>query len=393
MKKRIFALLLSALFVANLGACNQVHENTNDLGNHPPSGSVTDNAPATDDDKNDGNNSENANSSEGNNSNTAPSNPFYSNEELSDAQTLQFISNGDGTCVVKSSYNYTIANVTIPEKSPAGDTVIGIGYAAFSDLNTLESIIIPPTVTKIEAYAFSSCSNLMSIILPDTITSIGECAFSYCERLTSVALPKNLEIIHRSTFEGNISLGNITLSENLSVIDWKAFAGCTSLSNIVLPNTVTKIAEKAFADCTNLEAFTIPKNVVQIGNNPFWGCTKLATLTVDTENTLYRIVNNCLINFESKTVVAVLNNGSIPSTNDVTCIGQYAFGGSELQNVMIPSNITSFQYNIFGRNHDLSIHYNGTVEMWNQIQKHCAWSYFSNNIIYCTDSTIISEAT
>ena len=64
--------------------------------------------------------------------------------------------------------------------------VTGIGKAAFADLASLTSIVIPDSVTSIGGSAFFLCRSLNSITIPDSVTSIGYGAFSWCGSLTSI---------------------------------------------------------------------------------------------------------------------------------------------------------------------------------------------------------------
>ena len=92
MKKRIFAILLSALLVANLGACNQAAENVtvapeNATTDQTPNESVTENDPSTDDEKKDSNDHENTdtskeNDTQNNNQDNKDQPPNISLEEL-----------------------------------------------------------------------------------------------------------------------------------------------------------------------------------------------------------------------------------------------------------------------------------------------------------------------
>ena len=51
---------------------------------------------------------------------------------------------------------------------------------AFSECNSLKSVIIPNSVTIIEEWAFLGCCSLRSIDIPDSVTKMGVSAFSYC---------------------------------------------------------------------------------------------------------------------------------------------------------------------------------------------------------------------
>ncbi len=63
-----------------------------------------------------------------------------------------------------------------------GDTV---PMQIFYDYDKLESIILPETITSIEAYAFYGCSSLKSITIPANVTSIQANAFTGCTSLVS----------------------------------------------------------------------------------------------------------------------------------------------------------------------------------------------------------------
>lgn len=136
------------------------------------------------------------------------------------------------------SYKGSEPNVEIPatiEDTP----VLIIGSNAFRDTDTLETVIIPDTVTEIEIAAFRECVNLKSV-------SIG----------------KNVSIIESNVFEQCPSLETITLGKNVSWIGNYAFAQCTSLKTITFPSSLTHLGLVAFKDCTALS------QVYFMGNTP-----------------------------------------------------------------------------------------------------------------------------
>lgn len=84
------------------------------------------------------------------------------------------------------------------------------------------------SVTKIGERAFYF-SSVESIVIPDTVTEIGNLAFAKCENLAEV-----------------------TLSEGLKTIGRNAFGGCTTLKEIEIPASAEEIAENAFGSNTNV---------------------------------------------------------------------------------------------------------------------------------------------
>ena len=56
----------------------------------------------------------------------------------------------------------------------------------FEVCDSLTSIIIPNSITKIGDEAFYFCESLTTITIPNSVTESGKRAFSYCRNVTSV---------------------------------------------------------------------------------------------------------------------------------------------------------------------------------------------------------------
>lgn len=104
---------------------------------------------------------------------------------------LLFESMGNGTCLVSGIGSCRDSVLLLPEKSPEGDTVIGIGNYAFRGCTQLKGIELTPNIRTIGAYAFYG-SSLESVTVPAETVSIGEYAFCGCYSLRSIdVLPEN----------------------------------------------------------------------------------------------------------------------------------------------------------------------------------------------------------
>ena len=125
----------------------------------------------------------------------------------------------------------------------------GFFYAPF------ESIILPPSIKRIEAQGFFACSSLKSITLPDEVEFIGEKAFEDCTALESV-----------------------TLSAKLKEIGAAAFRNCNELTEIVFPEGFETIGARAMASCEKLIKVTFPSTLSSIGNKAFEGSDSLTTV-------------------------------------------------------------------------------------------------------------------
>lgn len=74
--------------------------------------------------------------------------------------TLDFMSNGNGTCTVVGIGTCTATTLVIPTRSPAGDRVTAIAEKAFWGNDFLIAVHIPDTVAFIGDLAFAGCKSL-----------------------------------------------------------------------------------------------------------------------------------------------------------------------------------------------------------------------------------------
>lgn len=218
------------------------------------------------------------------------------------SEGLAYSSNKDGTCSVTGLGDCKDSDIVIPAKSPAGDRVTSIGKKAFSECDTITSIVIPSSVTTIEREAFYKCSALTSVEIPDGVTKIGTEAFRYCSSLESIRIP-----------------------EGVTEISWLCFHSCDALKSITIPSTVTKIDALSLADCSSLERITVAP-----GNPEFYS------------------ENNCIIKTATKTLLRGCKTSVIPTDGSVTIIGSNAFSFCEnLTEISLPGCITDIGNDAF----------------------------------------------
>ena len=204
-------------------------------------------------------------------------------------------------------YCISLETVILPK------SVTLIGNAAFQGCGGLTSITIPNNVTSIGEGAFGGCTGLKKFVvseenpnysaldgvlfnkdktillaypnassgvysIPNGVTSIGNAAFQGCRGLTSVTIPNTVTSIGNSAFFDCSGLTNITIGSSVTSIGGSAFFRCYGLTSVTIPNSVTSIGERAFQECDGLTSVTIGSGVTQIQWHAFWNCTGLTEI-------------------------------------------------------------------------------------------------------------------
>ena len=300
-----------------------------------------------------------------------------------------------GNCLIETD-SKTLIQGCKTSVIPNDGSVTSIGECAFSWCEGLTSVTIPDSVTSIGYQAFSGCTGLTSVTIPDSVTSIDWGAFSGCIGFTSVIIPDSVTSIGFSAFydtayyndqnnwqDGVLFVGNHLIEANSDVVSGSytvrngtktiadsAFSGCTGLTAITIPASVTSIGWSAFSWCTGLTLITVPDSVVSIGYRAFSGCTGLTSITVDPANPVYHSVGNCLIETDSKTLIAGCKTSVIPNDGSVTSIGEDAFYDCVgLTSIAIPDSVTLIGVGAFYWCEGLTdVYYSGSQSGWKNIE-------------------------
>ncbi len=274
---------------------------------------------------------------------------------------------------------YKLTDVTIPEG------VEKIGTFVFNGCHSLKTVNFPASLKILDGGAFAGCRDIESVtvasgnpvyhstgncvidtankvlavgckisVIPadGSVTKIGSYAFSKAY-LTELDLPSCVTDIGYHAFEQN-DFTSLTLTEGLQSLGEYAFGACFKLTEITLPSTLETIGDYAFGSCYELESVTIPQNVTSIGVGVFEECRALTELTVDSNNTVYLSAGNCIINTESKTLVAGCKSSEIPADGSVEIIGDYAFYWCRLSQITIPSEVKKIGQYAFSGNAELT---------------------------------------
>lgn len=131
----------------------------------------------------------------------------------------------------------------------------------YNGMGTTNKEVFSTTDNIFPNYFYYEISSLQSIILPKSVTEIGYCAFKGCTGLTSVEIPNSVTEIGSSVFEGCTGLTSVKIPNSVTKIGSSAFEGCTGLTSITIPSKVTSLVTQGslypyssvFADCTALK--------------------------------------------------------------------------------------------------------------------------------------------
>ncbi|MBR7009158.1 MAG: leucine-rich repeat protein [Ruminococcus sp.] len=165
--------------------------------------------------------------------------------------------------------------------------VIRISKYMFDRNDTVEYVFLPETVKEIDEFGFykcsqlknislpskleriidiSSCFSLESIVIPDSVTYIGQSSICGCDNLKTIELSCNplFTELSFSSLNQNQSLKTIEIPQNIKTIGQHSFSSCESLESVTLYEGLKEIEYYAFLDCEKLKSIKIPKSVTEI---------------------------------------------------------------------------------------------------------------------------------
>lgn len=183
---------------------------------------------------------------------------------------------------------FTVSNMSLTRYRGEGETINGednvvifpsdlnvmtIGEDAFRDNKVIKKVIIPKTVTQIDANAFKGCTALEKVyFLSDDEADYTQSGF---------VADADLTLINRNAFEGCTALQLLDLRyTKVFTIAREAFKDCISLKTIVKSTAIGTAYDRAFAGCESLESINI-SGLHVAGANVFSGCTALNDVTTD----------------------------------------------------------------------------------------------------------------
>ena len=255
------------------------------------------------------------------------------------SEGLVFVSNGGGTCSVSGIGTCNDTDIIVPEYSPENEQVTVIGFGAFDMCSGITSIVIPNSVTNIEASAFYGCTGLTELVIPASVKSIDSSAFRGCENINRITVDEGNSVYHSEAncliatqsktlvlgcknsvipnddsvtsigayaFDGCVGLSDVTIPDSVINIGYAAFRGCTGLTEVKIPDSTVTIDEYAFSNCSGLGILTLGVNVTTIDYYAFSECRALTSITIPASVTtidaaFYNCTNITYVDFKITT--------------------------------------------------------------------------------------------
>ena len=229
----------------------------------------------------------------------------------------------------------SLTTITLP------NSVTRLGTRCLQNGGKLTEINLPSELTYVGELPFGWCESLTAIELPESIDSLGSSAFEGCKLLAQVEIPSEVSYIGKSLFQDCAALSEVTLPATMREISFSTFKGCTSLEELDLPEMLSTIGVSAFEGCTSLSKIQLPPLMRTIEHDAFNGCVELKSVTIQSM-ALETIGDQAFMNCKA------LKKIMIPA--GVTRIGGNAFSGCEsLASIVLPSKLKTLMGGAFAR--------------------------------------------
>lgn len=149
-----------------------------------------------------------------------------------------------------------------------GTTLVGIINA--DSIGSVATLVVPYGIETIgrQAFSYGALVSVEKVVLPFTVTRLEEGAFAYTH-IKTVTLSPNINDIGARAFATS-AIVSIELPDKVQTIKEGTFESCSNLTRVVLPRWLVTVERNAFAGCNKaFENFTLPKTLIYIDEGAF----------------------------------------------------------------------------------------------------------------------------
>lgn len=263
----------------------------------------------------------------------------------------------------------------------------------FYKCKSIRQLRLPSSVKIVKREAFRGCESLKKVKLNGNIYALGDSVFAE-SGLQKIVLNRKLQFVGNGAFK-KTDIHSIAFSNKLTYIGNRLFSDCTKLKKVSIPASVKGINPGAFSNCVSLrsinvasdngkyssqdgvlynknktrliqypmhkvtKSFTVPSSVKNIRGYSFAGNSYLQKVTI----TAKKIGKQAFYNMDNLSDVTITDGAEVIADNafredsslknvdlpdSLTNIGSYAFSGSAIRTVNIPSGLKKLGYCAFG---------------------------------------------
>ena len=234
-------------------------------------------------------------------------------------------------------------------------------YVALSRCRSLEGIILTSRITEsdilVDEKILSYIKNVDKII-PDTASTTRE------EKKSNIFVFNNSATITGIKIQAS---GDIVIPEGVKLIAESAFKDNNNIKSVLCPASLWMIGDHAFDGCKNLQNIKFNEGLYYIGNNAFIGTGLKSVFIPSSVAILHRTSFECTVNIHNDNQHFIDIDGLIydkitknlvqcPNKKakkiievDYSCnsIEEYAFEGSEAEEIILPENLFFLEDYIF----------------------------------------------
>ena len=158
------------------------------------------------------------------------------------SEGLEFTSLGDGTSYISGAGSCRDSFIILPEYSPFGERVVGVGSYAFRGCDFLKCIELNENLKFIGAYAFYG-TDMVNAHIPAELEQIGDFAFAACPELEAITVDASNSVY--------ADIDGVLYTKDLSKLI--CYPAGKSENSLLLSSKVVEIATMAFYNCSSLK--------------------------------------------------------------------------------------------------------------------------------------------